>query len=140
MRGALERGAAAAEPAEDREGILRDDLPDEFAPGLDLAVQPLGKLPGVLLGRGADNEVAEAPHDGVALTLQLVPGAARVGVRAVLDPHLPGRVAALELFLLPGLLRGVARPALLVLEPALDGRDLRLDALLGELGLDDPPC
>src|SRR5207253_495570 len=50
-----------------------------------------------------------------------------------------GGVPPLELLLLPRLLRRLARPALLVVEPALDRRRAGLDALVRQLGLDDPP-
>src|SRR3954452_11176861 len=57
-------------------------------------------------------------------------------VRRLLDPYLPRRETALDLLLLPRLLRRLTRPALLVAQPALD-RDIRLDALVRELRFDD---
>src|SRR5207302_178971 len=93
----------------------------------------------LLLGGRADDQVAEAAHDVVALALELVGELPRLAVRLPLDPHLPGGVPPLELLLLPRLLRRLARPALLVVEPALDRRRAGLDALVCQLGLDDPP-
>jgi len=56
-----------------------------------------------------------------------------------LDPHLPGCVAVLDLLFLPGLFARLARPALLLLQPALDLGDPCLDVVVRELGLDDLP-
>src|SRR6266536_283420 len=136
---ALQGCSAAAEPAEDRKRVLWRYLPDELAAGLDLAVDAPGELPGLLLGSRAGDHIAEAANDLVALALELVGELLRGPVRVSLGPDLPGRVPVLHFFLLPRLLRRLARPALLLLEPVLDGRDLGLDPLLRELGLDDGP-
>src|SRR4051794_32042137 len=93
----------------------------------------------VFLGRDADDQVTPAANDVVALALELVGELVRLVVRAQLDPHLPRRVVVRQLVLLPGLLGGLARPALLLGEPALD-LDLGLDPLLHKLGLDDAAC
>jgi len=126
-----------AEAAEDRKRVLRGDLPDELAARLDLAVDSLRELAGFLLRAGAHDQEAPAAHDVVALALELVRQLARLGMRLALDANLPRRVATLELLFLPRLLRRLAGPALLVVEPALDRRGVRLDAFIRELGLND---
>src|SRR5207244_3062523 len=130
--------SGAAEATEDRKRVLRGDLPDELAARLDLTLDPLRELAGFLLRAGAHDQEAPAAHDVVALALELVRQLARLGMRLALDANLPRGVAALELLFLPRLLRRLARPALLVVEPALDGRGARLDAFFRELGFDDP--
>ena len=64
--------------------------------------------------------IPPAAHDVESLPLERVRELFCLGVRVELDTHLPGRVAVPDLFLFPGLLRRVARPALLLGEPALD--------------------
>src|SRR5205085_6259467 len=95
------------------------------------------ELVGLLLGRGTDEEVAKPTYDAVALALEPVGELRRHVVGVELDAHLPGRDPFLEQLLLR---RGLARlvvPALLVVEPVLDLADGCLDALRGDLALDD---
>src|SRR5689334_3519263 len=105
--------------AEDGERALRQCfLPDDFAAELRLALELVGQLPRLLLGTGADDQVAPAPDHVVALGLELVCELLRFLVRFALDPHLPRRVAAIELLFLPRLVRRLIAPALLLGQPA----------------------
>src|SRR5207253_10221238 len=118
----------------------RHDLPDELSAGLDLTVQPSGKLLRVLARRRADDQVAPASHDVVALLLQPVRERVCVIVRRALDPDLPRRVALLAELLLPRLVGRLVVPAPLAGQPVFEPNDQRLEARLVELGLDDVPC
>ena len=80
----------------------------------------------LFLRGGADDHVTEAADHAIALLLELVRQLARLVVRRPLDANLPGRVPVLHLFLLPGLVGRLVRPALLVVQPALGLGDLAL--------------
>jgi hypothetical protein len=97
-------------------------------------VDPGGQPVGVLPRGAAHDQVAPLADGTVALALQLVGELARGAARAAVHAHLPGRVAVLELLLLPRLRGGLVVPALLVLEPVLDPR-VAADELRGALCL-----
>src|SRR5690348_14218474 len=67
---------------------------------------------GLFFGRRADDQVAPAASDVVALALELVGQLIGFAVRVELDSHLPRRVAVLELLFFPGLGGRLAGPAL----------------------------
>jgi hypothetical protein len=77
-----------------------------------------------------------APHDRVTLPLEPVGELVGDPVRVAADPHLPRRVAALQLLLLPGLVRHLVVPALLGFEPVLDGAGEGGGSEVAQLGLD----
>src|SRR5947208_11095733 len=68
--GALERRAGAADAAEDHERVLRYGFPHELRARLDLAVEPLRKLLGLLLRRRSGDHVPEPARHAVALRLE----------------------------------------------------------------------
>jgi hypothetical protein len=73
----------------------------------------------------------------VALRLELVGERVRLLAGGDGDPDLPGSEAVVELFVLPRLARRFVVPAILALEPVLDGGCARLVAEAPELRLDD---
>jgi hypothetical protein len=83
-------------------------------------VQACGQRLGVRLGGRADDQEAPLADRVVALALQLLRELAGRTAGAAVDADLPRRVALVELFLLPRLVRRLVVPALLLLEPALD--------------------
>src|ERR1700751_545270 len=125
------------ETAENRERALRSRFPDDLAARLDLAVEALRQLVRVLAGRGADDEIAEAPLRLVALGFELLRELVGLLAGRALDPPLPRGKAAVELFLLPGLHRRLVVPAVLRVDPVLDPARLRLDAVRAQLRLDN---
>src|ERR687888_986743 len=131
--------SGAADAPENGKGALRHAfLPDDLAAELDLALQAPGQIASLLFGSGPHDQVAPAANDVVALGLESVGKLPGLSMGLPLDPHLPRRVAAVELLFLPGLLPRLAGPALLAVHPALDCGGARLDPFVGELGLDDP--
>ena len=127
---------ALPRPPKTAKGLLRSGLPDELAARRDLAVHAGRQRLRVLLGRGPDDEELRLADHRVALPLELLCQRRRLVLRGALDAHLPRRVAAVELLLLPRLRRRLVVPALLVGEPVLDLARLRLDAVLAQLRLD----
>ena len=90
----------------------------------------------VLTARGADDEVLEASLGLVALGFEPLGEVVRLLAGGTFDAHLPRSEAAVELFLLPRLARGLGVPAVLLVDPVLDAARPRVDAVLAELGLD----
>src|ERR1035437_291950 len=77
---ALDGGAGAAQAAEDGERVAGHGFPHEAPAGLDLAVDTFCERFGVFLRGGADDQVAPAALDRVALLLQAVSEIARLGM------------------------------------------------------------
>ena len=92
---------------------------------------------GLLARAGADDEIRPAPHDLVAVRLQLVGEVVGLLVRVALDAHLPGREAAGDELLLDVRQVGLRVPAVIVVEPVLEDDLAGVDAGLLELGVDE---
>ena len=91
----------------------------------------------ILAGVQSDDQVLPAPLDGEPFLLEPVREGACIVVRWQRHADLPGRKAALDRFLLPGLGRRLVVPAVLFVEPVLDRARHRGDVVVAELGLDD---
>src|SRR5690348_9739969 len=131
------RPQSGAKASEDGEGVAGSDFPDDLAAGLDLAVELLRQRLGLFLGAHADEDVAPAAHDALAVPFESVGELLGVVVRLALDADLPRGVPAIEHLFLPRLGLRVVVPALLGVEPVLDAEDERLDVRFFELGFDD---
>jgi len=112
--------AGAAHAAENGERITRECLPDELSARLDAPVDAGSDGVRVLARGAADDQVAPLADRPVAVGLELLCERLCRVARAAVDPHLPWRVAVVELLLLPGLGRRLVVPPLLGLEPVLD--------------------
>ena len=110
----------AAQAAEHCKRVLGHDLPDELAAGLHLAVDALGEGLRLLAGARADDDVRPAPHDVVAVRLELVCESIGLVVRGALHTHLPGGETSCDQLLLDVRLVGLRVPAVLLVEPMLE--------------------
>src|SRR5919197_6018131 len=131
-------GSAAAQAAEDGERILRQDLVDELARGLDVAVQPSRQLASLVFGGRTHEDVPVALEDAMAFAAESGRKLDRSLRRTGIDAHLPRCVATVEQIALRlELLGELVVPALFVGEPVLDLAHGGVDVVLAELRFDD---